>query len=173
MYTRKDPPLYSIGRPGSCAAMMWPSISVPVNSSGLLLTATWILAVVKPTDVSVDSGVTETEEVRDAGSTAQDASSGSAPAGPTRTRSTSSRKAVICMIPLPERISIPLVNGREAVTRSNRTKPDCCLASPAEFACDVLTKTANTTNRKRPAFCTQHLKGANSVVVQKHKPLVT
>ena len=70
-----------------------------------------------------------TDALREAGRTAHEASSGNCPAGPTRTRSTSSRRAVICMIAAPACISIPLGVAREAVTRSRRTKPDFCWAS--------------------------------------------
>jgi hypothetical protein len=64
-----------------------------------------------------------------------------------------------------------LVIGREAVTRSSRTKADFCWASPVAFACDVAAKnkTTNTTNRKLPVFPTQHLKGSQFDVAEQHK----
>src|SRR5580698_2068477 len=152
--------------------MTWPARSVTVSSSGSLWTLTCNLAVLNPTDFELDWGDTATEDVREAGRTAQDASSGSWPAEPTRTRSTSSRSAVICRIAAPERISIPLERAREAVTRSRRTKPDFCWASALAFACDVAARNrkTGTTNRKRTTLCTQHLMGANLWVASKHNP---
>ncbi len=77
----------------------------------VLCTLTWSFAVLKPTELPLDSGVTLTFAVREDGRTANDASSGSCPADPTRTRRTSSRNAVICRMAVPERISIPLGSG--------------------------------------------------------------
>src|ERR1700677_1705762 len=161
-----------MGRPGKSCAITWPSRSVTVSSSGSLWTATCNLLVLNPTVLELDCGLTAIEAVREAGSTAQDASSGNCPAGPTRTRNTSSRSAVIAMIAAPDRISIPLEMAREAVTRSRRTKPGFCWASALEIACDVAARNrkTGTTNQERTALCTQHLMGANLWVVRQHNP---
>src|SRR6476659_68457 len=148
-----------MGREGRSSAMMWPARSVTVKPKGSLRTETWSLAVLKPTALALDSGVTLAVAVRDVERTAHEASSGNWPEGPTRTRTTSSRRAVICITAEPERISIPLALGREAVTRSSRTKPGFCWDSAAELACDVAArnKNPNRTGRKLTTLFTQHL----------------
>jgi hypothetical protein len=117
----------------------------------------------KPTAVALDSAVTAAVDVRDAGNTAHDASSGSCPAGPTRTRSTSSRKADICMTLAPDRISTPFAVAREDVTRSSRTDVDFCGVCAVDFVSVAAAKISNprTTKIKLRTRDTQHLVGAN------------
>lgn len=111
--------------------------------------------------------------VRAEGRTAQEASSGNWPWAPTRTRSTSSRSAVIWITAVLERISIPLEVGREAVTRSRRTKPDFCWASAVVLACDVAAKNniPSTAREKRLALCNQHLMGVTLLTIEKNNAL--
>jgi hypothetical protein len=106
-----------------------------------------------------DSEPTFTVAVREEGSTAHEASSGSCPACPTRTRTTSSRNAVICITAVPERISIPFGSAREPVTRSSRTKAALVCAEAAVVICDVAAKnrTAKTAEEKPLTRYTLHL----------------
>jgi hypothetical protein len=78
--------------------------------SVLRSTATRRTLVRKPAEPDVISGWTVEDWILTSGRTAQDASSGNSPLRTTRTRSTSSRKAVICSRRLEARMSIPLGN---------------------------------------------------------------
>ena len=143
-------------------AMTWPARSVTVSASGSFAIETTSLAVLKPTATGEDSGATGTLAVRAAGSTDHEASSGNWPSAPTRTRMTSSRRAVICIKAAPERISMPFGSAREAVTRSSRTKAEEFSDFPVVCACDVAAenKSTKTANRRFPVFFNEHLKGA-------------
>src|SRR6266567_6572860 len=169
MYKRKDVPWYSMGRSANCSAMTCPSRSVTWSSSGSRWTVTWSFAVLNPTEELELSGDTLTVEVRAAGSTAHEASSGSWPLGPTRTRSTSSRRAVIWSTAGPAWISIPLAVAREAVTRSSRTNPDFCWDSAVDFACVVAARNRipSTTKTNCLTLGTQHLMGAKLTIAKR------
>src|ERR1700722_17678878 len=120
------------------------------------------LGVVNPTLDGLDCCVTETLAVREAGRTAQEASSGRSPDGLARTRRASSRRAVIRITADSERISMPFSRAREFVTRSSRTKAGPCRAWAVVFVwgAEARSRNPNETNKRRATFCTQHLMGA-------------
>src|ERR1700739_1395715 len=159
-----------MGRPGKSCAIKCPALSVTLTPKGSLCTVTCSFAVLNPTDAPFDSGVTFALAVREEGSTAHEASSGSCPVGPTRTRTRSSRNAVICMTAAPERISIPFARARDEVTRSRRTNVGFGCAPELMVSCDAAAtnRIPITTNEEHLALVTQHLMGARLMVVRKN-----
>ena len=110
--------------------MTCPSRSVTFSAIVARSTLTMSFAVLKPTAFPPFAAVTVTFAVRASGSTAHDASSGSVPSGPTRTRITSSRSAVISITAEPLCNSMPLSSALLAVTRSSAsTEPGRLLRS--------------------------------------------